>query len=357
MNRWILALLASVSVVFAADELAEPLDENESAPAPQPKNEMMLQPLPQPTLVKTSQRKWSVARWAGIGYRYDHQTFKDYTSSDALNTKMTFRKRNTIQVLAGMGFNWYGAVLTFRGGYGWMTKGYTDFNAPGNNGGFPLAFDPFKIGAGYTADAQGSLGYRIPVIGTEPFAMKITPSIGYKYSHIMNYPKGQQQANISTIGITLAQFTAPSQQDWFGPYFEAKIETRFYKHIFCSLFYQYALPTMRMVTYLQENFYQIPTPGSLNLVQLVNEKDVVHGHALRTQLGGVDLSHQDNSGWRIGLHFEGSVTWSDTSRVYLQRKIWQYIQSPAGPSSTFAKDRMAIVWKEYMAYLHAGYRF
>jgi hypothetical protein len=238
-----------------------------------------------------------------------------------------------------------------------MTKGLADFNSPGNYGGPALSFHTFEEGAGYTADVQGALGYRIPIVSTRPFSMKLTPSVGYKYAHIMNYPKGERGDNFSSTGFALARFPDPVQQDWFGPYFEGKIETRFDPHFYVSLFYQYNLPSMRMVTHIQEDIFESPGAGALSVVQLIREKDVAHGNALRTQLGGVDLDYQDNSGWRIGLHFEGSKTWSDTSRVYVKRRTQQFIAAPTGKSSTFSRERLAVEWIQYMTYIHAGYRF
>lgn len=352
MSKLLCGLLLVFSAALFADESPE-FDPTAEPPPEAPAE----QPMPKPRLVKTSQRHWKMARWAGIGYRYDYQKFRDYTSSDQLNSSLVFRSRNTIQVLAGFAFNWNEVILNVRGGYGWMTQGLADFNAPGNNGGYPLAFNTFKIGAGYTADVQGTIGYRIPLVGTRPFAMKLTPSVGYRYAHIMNDMKGEMRSNISGVGFALGRFPDPSQQDWFGPYFEAKLETRFSRNFFASFYYQYALPAMRMVTTIQEDVYTSPGAGLISGVQLYRERDVAHGGALRTQLGGVDLSYQDNSGWRIGLHFEGSKTWSDTSHVYVQRKLQQYDLPPTGEFSTFTRDRLAVEWFQYLTYIHVGYRF
>jgi hypothetical protein len=312
-------------------------------------------------------QKWNLHKWLGLGYRYDQQQFTQHLRGGALNTKTSIVPRNTAVFLSGSTLRWHDILLSSRASFGWLCNGTLDYWQKNTGATEPFNLRGFDLGAGYTADVQAQLGWRWRAYHKPHFGFYLIPSIGYKYSHIMNYPEGQKRFTIptppavlppGTSGFILGNYPNPNQQDWFGPYVEGKIMFRHGHQWEWLLFYQYHWPSLRSKTIFQQQEYQFTGGGAtLSSVQLTRYSSVFHGHSLQTQLAGTDFRFQHGAGWNLGFHFEGSGTWSHPNRLYLKTTREQYVEAPTGLTVTNSSDPTHVLWIQYLTYLYAGYLF
>ncbi|MBI3236885.1 MAG: hypothetical protein HYZ48_04210, partial [Chlamydiales bacterium] len=167
--------------------------------------------------------------YQGVGYRYDHQETKVYFFDDPsiLNTVNTLKGRNSVEVVLGIDLSYKNFFLTLQGDYGWLVNGTQDVINPANNVDEPTAFPGFKLGSGYTADAQATFGYDLRLAKTKSFRFSVAPAVGYKYWHMMNWRENEKRFDLPVppvvlpaglTGFALDRQQSPDQQDWFGVY-------------------------------------------------------------------------------------------------------------------------------------------
>lgn len=318
----------------------------------------------QEILLTEESRYWKFHNFAGVGYRYDRQSFQEFVgNASAQNSNLSIHGRSSPFLILGNHTEFKDVLLIVRGAYGWLGYGQIDYALPGNYGGGPLSFSQFKDGSGYSAEGQASLSYIFSLNNQTNFSFALIPGVGYHYFHLMDYPSGIQtspiplnSASLGTNGYAQANFIRPLQQDWFGPFFEGRLLFRFEQKVQVEVFYQYHLPDMRLVNCNQISTYLFNPSGTVTEIQQQQYHNVVHGRSLRTQLGGIDFRLHGKDAFTFGLHFEGAVTWSDSNRYYVQEKRESYLTNP-GSTRFSTRDRMAIDWVNYMTYMSAGYRF
>src|SRR5579872_1846471 len=179
------------------------------------------QPQEQTTFVSPeATRYWKFHNWAAVGYRYDRQTFNEFsaTASSVLNSQINIHARSTAFLMIGNHAEFKKFLLIVRGTYGWLAYGRVDYNLPGNYGSEPLYFNQYHDGSGYSAEGQGSLSYLFNLFGgtNAKFVFDLIPGIGYRYFHLMDYPMGVNTYNIpvgtsplsaGTTGYARASFT------------------------------------------------------------------------------------------------------------------------------------------------------
>lgn len=292
---------------------------------------------------------WKYHHTASISYRRDRQTFKQD------DTRASYDARNSLQLVLATHLEFKHLVFHLRANYGWLVNG--NFSFFGNRFGEPLDFGSFDLGAGYAADARAAVGFKIEPYKCPNFQLVIIPSAGYQYSHLMNFPEGEKRVESSTgSGFALASFPSANQQDWFGPFAEARLEMLFWEKFEWSFFYQYQWLAMRSKSNENVSLYLFNPPGTATSIELFRSHVVVSAWPAQKQLGGTDLIYHSSKGWNFGLHFEGFAAWTDHARTVAQRRPEEYIGTPVA-TTTKTDTPTSIHWVCYEADISLGYQF
>lgn len=328
-----------------------------SPPDPPPPHE---NPISEEITAAEEKNYWKYHQWASVGYRRDRQKFHETGSTTE------YTGRNTMELLFGSHLEWHKIVLYMRGSYGWLLNGDLDFSAPGNRYGEPLFFGEYDLGAGYTADLLGALGFRIQFYNQPNCTISFIPSGGYKYSHLMNFAEGENRYSIpsppatlaaGTSGFALARFPNPNQQDWFGPFAEGRIEFLFWEQCEWSLYYQYHWPTVRSKSKEEVDLYLFNPPTTATAIDLFRSNSIYKASFMSKQLAGTDFRFISSTGWNFGAHFEGSSAWTDKARYHSKRTQEQSILAPIGVTTTGLNEPASIHWVCYEVSASLGYQF
>jgi hypothetical protein len=254
---------------------------------------------------------WKAHHSACIGYRRDRQKFNQTTSTSE------YTNRNSLQLLIGSHLEWHRCVFNIRGSYGWLVNG--NFHYRGER-----SYPSYSLGAGYAADVAAEVGYRLKWINEEAFGFSVIPLVGYNYSHLMNFTKGEKRPNTF--------FPNPNQQDWFGPFLEGRMEFRFWESSEWSFFYRY---------------YWLDVRSKFTVaIDDVRANSIYKGTNIARQMGGTDLRYRFKSGFNIGLHFEGAKAWTDEA---------QYVSKEA--SGNVTQKIGSIEWVYYETDFSVGYQY
>ncbi len=319
-------------------------------------------PLPPPDSFSKMETKnyWKFHHLASVGYRRDRQAFQEPQS------KQSITDRNALELLLGSHVEYKHFVLYLQGGYGWLLNGHFNAAALGNGFGEPLSFGRYDLGAGYNADCSAALGLQFKLIDSSNFFFALIPFGGYKYSHLMNFVQGESRYTIpsppvlltpGTSGFALGRFPEPNQQDWFGPFAEARLKFLFWKNVEWLLFYQYHRPSMRSKFQEEVDLYLFNPADTAVAIELFRTQGIYKARASTKQLAGTDLKYHGSSGWNFGLHFEGSSTWTDNARYLAKRTKEQYLLAPVGVTTELFDETASIHWVCYEASMSFGYQF
>jgi hypothetical protein len=314
------------------------------------------------------EKYWRLHRWGAIGYRYDRQQFDafHYTEPNDLDSETKIHGRNTVMLNVGSHLEVHSFVLDVRGSYGWLIDGALDYRVAGGGIDEPLLFHDFSLGAGYSADAKAVVGWNCKLVKMDNFLLAFIPGVGYRYSHLMSYPQGIKKFTIPSppvvfdstdSGYVKAQFSAPNQQDWFGPLAEAKVAFRLWERCEIDIFYQFHWLSLRSRTKWEEDLYLFNPPSTLSEVQLNTYHTVLKTGKAYTNLGGLDLKIHYPSGWSMGVYFEGSRTTGSHAGLSVKRTREQYLASPTGHTQSHFMEKAHVLWVNYAASTFVGYKF
>lgn len=292
-------------------------------------------------------RTWTMNNAFGVGYRRDRQRWLQPTYTAYLDNA------NSMTLQYQMFFAWERLILKLTADYGWLINGHLSFKghlppflSPQQN------FGAFSIASGYSVNVLPAIGCRIPFWHFACHGcLAFIPALGYSYSHFNAFPMGRKQsATGGAAGFTTLEFTRPIQQDWYGPAMEGRIACFWKNEWRFDIFYQYRHLNFRQ-TFSQavSNFY----PGSIDTTSIRYSSK---GNTLRTQLGGADLSYRSPNNWQLGTYFEGSATWSNTSRtiVRMVRDFFLPAFSETRPTST---EKLSVHWTRYFVNFYGTYWF
>lgn len=309
--------------------------------APAPK-----EPPPPPPVIETSfsEQYWKFHKFGALGYRRDRQRISDSQS------RMQIEDRNSAELVIGSHMEWSKVVIDLRLCTGWAINADTSNELANGE-----RFQNFSLGSGISADAQGSLGLRLPFYEQFSFAIALIPKGGYCYSYLMDFPEKIKRFSLAN-GFSLWSYPKPIQQSWFGPYVEGLLELRFREKVQVDLFYQYHSPDLRWRMLTQHDTYLFNPDDSLSSAIRSEEYSKIHGKGLRKQLGGIDLKIHHLSGWTFGAHFEGSSTYSKKNRNH-QKTTQEQLVAPLTTAVTRNIRETEVHWTEYMVFVFAGYKF
>lgn len=294
------------------------------------------------------ERTWTMTNSFGLGYRHDRQKLLQPSYVAYLDNF------NTTTMQYQMLFAWERLILKLTADYGWLINGnlsfkgfLAPFQTPQQN------FGTFSIASGYTVDVLPSIGCRIPFwhFACYKGCLSFIPSLGYSYSHFNAFPMGRKQSTpTGSSGFTTLEYTRPIQQDWYGPAMEGRIAFFWDAEWRFDIFYQYTHLNFRQ-TFSQavSNFY----PGAIDTASIRYSSK---GHTLRTQLGGCDFSYRSPNHWQLGAHFEGSATWSNTSRTIVRMVRDFFLPAPSEARST-ATEQLSAHWTRYLLNFYGSYWF
>ncbi len=303
---------------------------------------------------------WKHHHLASVGYRRDRQKWSE------IATKAAYTDRNSLQLILGSYLEWHRIVLSLTGRYGWLVNGNFHFSAPGSRFSEPLFFGQMNLGAGYSADAIGTAGIRIPLCNCKDIGISLIPSGGYQYSHLMNFPEGERRFALpdppallpaGTSGFALARFPNPNQQDWFGPFIEGRLEFRFWQNCDWNLFYQYHWPSVRSKSKEEIDLYLFNPPATVTAIELFRTASIYRANYIEKQLAGTELKYRTPSGWNFGLYFEGSSAWTHKARYKSKMTREQYLLFPTGVTTASFDEPASIHWVCYQVNLSLGYQF
>lgn len=302
---------------------------------------------PEDPFPKAETQNWTFHKHFGVGYRYDDQKFQQHSPQESIH----IAPRHTVQLLSAAVLRWRQIYLMSQMSYGWLVDGNLLLNPA--TGPLPK----YDLGAGYTADAQAQAGIRFSLVHQPAVGFYFIPSGGYKYSHLMDDPNGAQKNNPTPSTLVIGRFTHPNQQDWFGPYLDLRLKFR-WKDVFeGDLYYQYMKPSLRYVYQTELEEYRFSS-GALSQLNVLETHAVVHGNALRSQVGGLLLKYQTEEGWAFSLHTEAFSCWSDTSKTIGSTKNTQYnIAAQVSEDNNAFERATKVSWKQIQASLFLGYRF
>lgn len=323
-------------------------------PVPPPSKE-----LSSPPALKTPSF-WEHHHNASIGYRRDRQLFEEPFS------KTEISGRNSLQLILGSHIEFHEIVFHLRGSYGWLINGDLGYSAASNIFSEPLSFPTFDLGAGYSADALGAIGFRIKLYTGPVFRLSLVPSGGYRYGHMMNFAKGEKRYTVpnppnllspGTSGFALNTNPIPNQQDWFGPYAEGRLELHFWQNLEWNLFFSYLWPSFRSKSEGLVNLYLFNPATNATAVELYRVSSVYSGNYINKMLAGTDMKYHTDSGWTFGLHFEGSSAWTHKGTYKAKIAKEQYILAPVGQSLTQFEEIAQAFWVSYEASISLGFQF
>ncbi len=306
--------------------------------------------------------------YQGLGYRYDHQTTKIYYFDDPsiLNTIRRLKGRNSVELTLGMDLTYDNFFFMLQGDYGWAVNGTQSVVNPGNNLDEPMTFTGFKLGSGYTADAQVAIGYQLQLAKTEHFKFSLVPGVGYKYWHMMNWREGEIRFDLPTppvvlppgvTGFALDRQQSPDQQDWFGVYLQAGLNFHWFEKAKLDLFYQYHFMNLRDKSTAATDVSAF-FPGDTLVAQQTYRFDI-HSFSdhVFAQVGGLNFAYFVNPCWKLGLQFEGSHVWSHHATTKIKTIKQEFILPPVGLTETQTHSKTRISWTSYKANFYVGYAF
>lgn len=302
--------------------------------------------------VPPSQRaQWTITSSLAAGYGSDRQR-QDFRSG----MKFHFYNLNSATMTGRVVFDFDHIILRFKGDYGWLING--DCRATMINF-HPQKFPTFPIRSGYSADAEAMLASRVKFWDYGRGTLSFIPALGYLYSHFDLFPRSQKRAPlpIPIPGFTLMSFTKPFQQDWFGPVFEGRLALECKYGWRFDLFYRYIHLAFRQIFSYAQSDYFFNSNGTLMATDHMKGHVAASRDSLRTQLGGAELSYRSSDKWQLGLHFEGSSTWTGVAKVST-RTTGDYLLSQAFPSVTeTTEDQLDISWISYRINFFGSYWF
>lgn len=339
-----------------ATQQSQPTTTQQSAPPPPP---------PEKSQGFFSKLYWNSHTWGAMGFRNDRQKFDEYSSGHKLNSRTTFKNRTSATLKAGVHDQFKHVILGIHGGYGWLLNGHSNEKNYSNGLRESSSFH-FDIGAGYFAYVQGSLGYEFKIYRKPSFGFSFVPGVGYRYSHFMNWSRGDKQSFISnppvflppgTTGLTIGHYPRPNEQDWFGPFIDGRIRFYFWKTGQWDLYFQYHRDDFRSKNVLELETFAYNPSSVLILAQRTRMSSVAMGHKACTLLGGTDVRVHLASGWTFGLYFEGWSTWSKSGRLEQRTTVQTIFPAPLQSSFTDSNNREAVYWTAYDVSLFMGYKF
>jgi hypothetical protein len=244
-------------------------------------------------------------------------------------------------------------VYHMRGTFGWLINGSCDYAL------FPerLHFKKFQLGSGYSAEASGALGIRWVLYSSSPFQFSLIPWIGYRYSHLMSFAKGEKKEVIpGTSDFVLCRLPSPNQQDWLGPYAEGRMEFRVGHNVEWSLYYQYHRPYVVSKMKAEIDTLKYDSLGALIEATASRISSVTTAHDVCVGLGGFEFKYHSASGWTFGTYFEGSKTRSHKARANIDRRVQNLLTAEPATKTSF-RNPTRLSWVRYQAALLAGYQF
>ncbi|MES2272771.1 MAG: hypothetical protein V4487_01065 [Chlamydiota bacterium] len=357
-NLALFILMCAVVVLGTGASAAQPAPPPPSQPIPVPPSTQAVPP-PQPTFESSPpeaspavQKYWKFHKMAAIGYRRDRQSFVESQS------RLDIKNRNSMMLMVTSHIEWRWLILRTRGSYGWLINGNADFNFPINPLNEPLSFKGYDLGAGYTADAQGTLGFTWKLYDAPSFGFSFIPGAGYRYSHMMNDLSGEKQSTVqASPSFARVRFPRPNQQDWFGPFVEGRIEFRFAEKAMWDLYYQYHFLDLRSKNRMDLDAYLYDPVFTLQQAILSQSNSWIHSDSARTQLGGTTIRVHLESGWTFGLFFEGSSTWTKSGSLLVKKMTERVFPTPIEVTNERLRTPMAVQWVNYSLSLFMGYKF
>ncbi|HSX26727.1 MAG TPA: hypothetical protein VLE89_06950 [Chlamydiales bacterium] len=324
------------------------------------------EPAPAPTPLV--QEYWAFHKWAALGYRYDRQQFDEFVHGlpNTMKSQTTIHGRSTLTLKVGSHTQYKSAILGIHGGYGWLIDGNWDYSNKGNGVNEPFSLNNFLLGAGYTADVQGSLGWEFKVFKSPSFKFSFIPGAGYRYAHIMNWAENEKSFPIptppaflsaGTSGEIRTSFPKPNQQDWFGPIVDARIRFRFWDIGQWDLYYQYHSLTLRSTSRLDYDTYLYNPASTLTLAQRVRASSLIKADGVGTQLGGTEIRIHRATGWTFGIYFEGSSTWTRSASNQIKQKTETNFPAPLVVIDTWVNEHEEVFWVNYSTSIFMGYKF
>lgn len=310
------------------------------------------------------EKYWHYHHWGAVGYRYDRQKFNEFGSSHQSNSQTRLHGRNSATLKVGTHIEFKNWVLGMHGEYGWMIDGHYDFKRQAS-GSEPFSYQ-FNLGSGYTALLQGQLGYEWKWVKNKKFGFGVIPAAGYRYSHIMNWPKEEKQFGFPTpplfnpvgsTGFALGEYPKPSQQDWFGPFLEGRVRFYFWEKGQCDFYYQYQWVNLRVKSTFDVNSFLYNPASTLVSATRVRYSSLINDNYTGNQLGGVDIRIHLESGWTFGLFFEGSKASTQDATQHLKTTTETDFPAPIQTTVSRTSAKESVLWVIYDLSLLMGYKF
>ncbi len=283
--------------------------------------------------VADSKLYWRYHHLAAVGYRRDRQKFHETDSTSRITD------RNSMELILRSHLEIGHFVTYFQGNYGWLINGNFHDSSNGAIVGEPVTFGKYDLGAGYAADVFAALGLNFQIVDCPKFEMSFIPFGGYKYSHLMNFPEGEDRFNIpvppvllpaGTTGFALGRFPNPNQQDWFGFFAEGRLRCLFWDNFEWELFYQYHRPTVRSKLNEEIDLYLFNPPNTVIAIDLFRGSSIYKARVATKQVGGTNFRYHGKTGYNFGCHFEGSSAWTHQAHYRSKRRREQFILPPTG---------------------------
>jgi len=302
---------------------------------------------------------WKTHSWASLGYRHDRQRFDEFGSHHILNSRTSLKNRNTVNLTMGWHTTIKDFILGIHGGYGWLINGNFKYLQTGNNPNEPLFHRQYDLGAGYNANVQGSIGWECKIVKCGNIKFSVIPAGGYRYFHFMNFPSEMKRFNIpDTHSFALGSYPKVNEQDWYGPYLEARIRFKFWKNAQWDLYYQYQHTEFRAKSKFDMNIYNYTPAQALSLAQFFQISSYIRSTSAQTQLGGSDIRIHYTSGWTFGLYFEGASTWTRSAQMRLKEVVQTTFPTPITTTTTrIREENAAVYWVGYWVSIYSGYKF
>ena len=174
------------------------------------------------------------------------------------------------------------------------------------------------------------------------------------YSHFNALPKEQKSYRIPDgTGYTALEYRHPIQQDWFGPYAEGRVAFSWKEAWRLDFYYQY-IPIYFRETQQQSINYFYMSGGVLSQTGTILENISSKANTTRTQLGGVDISYRSKNHWRLGAHFDGFSTWTDTGHQIIRANKEEFYPADT-VSNSKTKQKFAVNWVQYSTNFYCSY--
>lgn len=290
-------------------------------------------------------REWKMTFSNSLGYRRDRQKLLE----TADHSVSYFHHFDTVFYSASLVCAWERLFLNLAGSYGWLANGDLNFKDPSNN------FSTFKMGSGYSAEIASGLGCRIKFWTFHNGSLSFIPALGYIYSHFNDFPQGlnRSSAPAGTSGFTTMEYTRPIQQDWYGPYAEGRIAFSWKDRWRLDFYYIFRPIEFRQTIKQSISDFFFSPADTLTTAQNTLQGISSKSHTTRTHLGGSNLSYRSPDHWQLGVHFDGSSTWTHTARSIVHTKTESYL--PVSTSQTNSREKLSIQWVRYSTNLFVSY--